>query len=252
MYPNRRVLTGYTGFVHTVFIGAVHWRGAVTDLCHSCVSMLVMGSTRPGSVRMAPPPPDPRECGSFAVIDLETTGLSAQRSDRIVEIAVVLTDGSGTIDYEWTTLVDPGRDVGPTHIHGITTEMISDAPGFGDIADDLARLITGRTIVAHNARFDLSFLHSEWNRLGQDLRAHSFCTMSAARDAGLPGGLSACCGHLGIPTGDAHRALDDARSANGLLARLGPPSNRISNDRRGRSTVTPIHDVPWTGIGLPR
>ena len=55
---------------------------------------------------------------TVAVIDVETTGLSP-RTDRIVEVGVVLLDSRGDVEAEFETLVNPGRDVGPTGLHGI-------------------------------------------------------------------------------------------------------------------------------------
>ena len=56
----------------------------------------------------------------FAVIDFETTGISPERGDRVTEVGLVLTDDFGAIEYEWSTLVNPRRDVGASHIHGLT------------------------------------------------------------------------------------------------------------------------------------
>lgn len=53
----------------------------------------------------------------LAVIDFETTGLVPERADRVVEVGIVLTDDDGGIEHEWTTLVNPHRDVGASHIH---------------------------------------------------------------------------------------------------------------------------------------
>ncbi|MEI6503461.1 MAG: exonuclease domain-containing protein, partial [Armatimonadota bacterium] len=68
-----------------------------------------------------------------AVVDVETTGFAAQHTDRIVEIAIVrLSSGGDTLD-EFETLVNPQRDVGPTHIHGISAHDVLDAPTFAEI-----------------------------------------------------------------------------------------------------------------------
>ncbi|MBK9697231.1 MAG: 3'-5' exonuclease [Propionibacteriaceae bacterium] len=66
--------------------------------------------------------------GGYTVIDLETTGLSPRQHDRIVEIAAVYVSENGQIEGEWTTLVNPGRDVGPTNLHGIAAKDVLDAP----------------------------------------------------------------------------------------------------------------------------
>lgn len=97
----------------------------------------------------------------FAVIDLETTGFSPARGDKIVEIGIVLVDDDGAIEHEWGTLVNPKRDVGPTHVHGIRASDVVAAPLFADVAAHVASLLSGRTLVAHNQAFDVRFLRAE-------------------------------------------------------------------------------------------
>src|SRR5690606_38771230 len=92
---------------------------------------------------------------SFAIIDFETTGVMPERGDRVVEIGVVLTDAEGAVEHEWTTLVNPGRDIGASHIHGLRAVDLFDAPAFNDISDHLLSLVGTRTVVAHNAAFDM-------------------------------------------------------------------------------------------------
>lgn len=195
----------------------------------------------------APPPPDPHEAGAYAVVDVETTGFSAKRGDRIVEIGVVLTDGAGSIDYQWATLLNPNRDPGPTGVHGITGSMVYNAPAFMDVAGDLAYLLSGRILVAHNARFDMSFLDAEWRRLGQSEGFDSLCTMTAARRVGVPAGLSACCEHFGISMGTAHSALDDARATAHLLARLDPGSLDVPGP-----SIVGTNGSAWSGLTVRR
>lgn len=159
----------------------------------------------------------------YTVIDLETTGFSPRQNDRVVEIAAVYVSESGQIEGEWTTLVNPGRDVGPTHIHGIAAKDVLCAPRFEDIAPHVLRSVAGRTIVAHNASFDTRFLAAELLRAGvpiEVLPLPSLCTMQWA-----PNFLSAqsrrlvdCCAAAGITLEDAHSALGDARATARLLA----------------------------------
>ena len=157
----------------------------------------------------------------FAVIDLETTGLSPGAHERIVEIAVVHTDENGAITGEWETLVNPQRHVGAEHIHGIRAVDLIDAPSFADIADDLVDLLGGRVIVAHNARFDRGFLAAEFGRTPLALPddAPTLCTMQLAREL-IPGAgrsLADCCAAFDIPLENAHRALVDAHATAELL-----------------------------------
>ena len=119
----------------------------------------------------------------FAVVDVETTGLSYNAHHRIIEIGVVLLDSSLRPEQHWETLVNPNRDLGPTRVHGIRARDLRDAPEFSDIAHELADLLDGRILVAHNAMFDSGFVSAEYRRLGVqmgDLAASSVCTMQLA------------------------------------------------------------------------
>ena len=60
----------------------------------------------------------------FSVVDVETTGFSLKRGDRIVEIGLVRLNSELQIEKTFETLINPRRDVGPTSIHGITAEMV--------------------------------------------------------------------------------------------------------------------------------
>ena len=117
---------------------------------------------------------------TVAVIDVETTGLSP-RMDRVVEVGVVLLDSHGEVEAEFETLVNPGRDVGPTGLHGISASDVVDAPAFADVAPHLRSLLAGRVVVAHNALFDLRFLAREFGRAGMPIElSPSLCTMRLA------------------------------------------------------------------------
>jgi DNA polymerase III epsilon subunit-like protein len=105
----------------------------------------------------------------FAVVDLETTGLYS-RTDRVVEAAVVHLSTDGQITQEFSTLINPGRDVGPTRIHGIRAADVLHAPAFADAAATLWQLLSGRVLVAHNVPFDARFLESEFNPAARTCR----------------------------------------------------------------------------------
>src|SRR4051812_2138345 len=158
---------------------------------------------------------------SVAVVDLETTGLYPS-VDRVVEVGVVLLDERGEVEDEFATLVNPGRDVGPTSLHGISAGDVAEAPSFADIAGSLNPLLTGRLVVAHNALFDLRFMAREFGRVGLPLRlSPTLCTMRLAPlyfGAGTRS-LQALCEYMSIPL-DAHAALNDARATAELLVRM--------------------------------
>src|SRR5436309_14889617 len=69
----------------------------------------------------------------FAVVAIATTGFSPADGDRVVEIAVARVDLDGHVSDEYSTLVDPGRDVGPVFVHGISNSEVRTAPTFADI-----------------------------------------------------------------------------------------------------------------------
>lgn len=166
-------------------------------------------------------PPEAVTTAGFAVLDLETTGLSPRKGARTIEIGLVLVAADGAVEENWETLVDPGCAPGPTHIHGVTGSMLHGAPTFVDIAGDLASRLSGRTIVAHNAAFDVSFLDAEFRRAGLRWTREPLCTMRLARRRGYrPANLAYLCEMFGIVNHGAHHALGDAVATAELLARL--------------------------------
>ncbi|MFT4124218.1 MAG: exonuclease domain-containing protein [Microbacteriaceae bacterium] len=196
----------------------------------------------------------------YAVIDIETTGLAAEGADRIIEIGIVHVDAAGLAEAEYETLVNPGRDLGPVHIHGIRGADVAEAPGFGQVADRLLDLLADRVLVAHNATFEARFLRAEFARLGVTMPitgADAVCTMRLATRF-LPGAgrsLADCCAAFDIELSAAHEAIADARATATLLAAyLGiAPDDQYwcGQQRAGTSRLWPrsgIPSVPW----LPR
>ncbi|MGW9183806.1 exonuclease domain-containing protein [Agromyces sp. NPDC055661] len=157
---------------------------------------------------------------TYAIIDVETTGLSP-KAGRILELAVVRVDAHGVIVDEWTSRFNPEGPVGATHIHGITDADVADAPLFRDVAGDIARRLKGLPVAAHNARFDLAFLRSEFTLAGWELPwMVSYCTLNGSYHY-LPDmdrrRLADCCWATGVRLTNAHSALGDARATAGLL-----------------------------------
>jgi DNA polymerase III subunit epsilon len=168
-----------------------------------------------------PRPAVPLDQPRFAVIDIETTGLTPQL-DRILEIAVVTTDPWGRVLGEWSTRINPEGPVGATHIHGITEADVAEAPVFRDVVAALTQQLAGAALVAHNAEFDLAFIREEFRRAGWDMPvAPSLCTLRAS-EYYLPSldrrRLADCCWAVGTPLTGAHSARGDARATAVLLA----------------------------------
>lgn len=157
----------------------------------------------------------------YAVVDVETTGLSPGQHHRVIEVAVVHLDASGRRVDEWCTLVNPRRDLGAQHVHGISAADARRAPEFAGVAGELAARLSGRVLVAHNLSFDLRFLRAEFARLGHELFAEGLCTMDLMRPVSrcLVTVARRVLRVVGVPMGTAHSALHDARASAGLLAR---------------------------------
>jgi DNA polymerase-3 subunit epsilon len=158
----------------------------------------------------------------YAVVDIETTGLFPGGHDRIVEVAVVQVSLAGLVESSWTTLLNPGRDLGPQHIHGIPAADVLDAPTFDEVAGALAQRLAGRVFVAHNASFDARFIANEYAWLGYDVPLvpqTSVCTMRWASHLipEAPRTLAGCCERAGITLENAHAALVDATATAALL-----------------------------------
>lgn len=156
----------------------------------------------------------------FAVIDLETTGFAGHLDDRVIELAVVHTDPQGRITNRWTTLVNPGRAAGPTQIHGLRSDDLSNAPHFAELTDWLTDLLAGRVIVAHNAAYDLAFLTTEYERADVDPPDWAtLCTLELNRQLGVTDSLTleSCCAAHGITLNAGHTALGDATATAHLL-----------------------------------
>jgi DNA polymerase-3 subunit epsilon len=184
--------------------------------------------------------------GSWAFVDLETTGGNPAHN-RIIEVAVVAVD-DGTIVDEWSRLIAPGRAIPPTitGLTGIDDAMLADAPAFARIRDELLERLRGRTVVAHNARFDYGFLRNEFRREGITFRAPVMCTVRLSR-ALYPEhrghGLDALIQRFDLPRDDRHRALGDARAA---LAFVDAATRDL-----GAATVTRAIERQCNGPSLP-
>lgn len=149
----------------------------------------------------------------YVVVDVETTGLTAR--DRVISVAAVLLDAHGAVAGRWSSLVDPRRDPGPVHVHGLTAADLAGQPLFEEIADEFAELLAGRVVVAHNASFDWKMLDAEYGRLGRSMPAEErLCTVTLAKRLELPlpnWRLASLAAHYGIGQLKAHDAEDDAR-----------------------------------------
>ena len=120
----------------------------------------------------------------FVVLDTETTGFNFSKTDRVVEVGAIKYNRLFEEVDRFETLINPMRDMGPQHVHGIEASWVLDAPKFDEIADSLLSFLDGALIVGHNIEFDLNFLISEFSRNGREasnLKEHSLDTLKIAR-----------------------------------------------------------------------
>jgi DNA polymerase III subunit epsilon len=170
----------------------------------------------------------------YAIIDIETTGGSA-RLEKITEVAIYLHDGE-KITGEFVSLVNPERNIPYfiTNLTGITNEMVENAPRFYEIAKTIVELTEGRTFVAHNARFDYSFIRQEFKSLGFNFRRNILDTVTLSRKL-IPGhrsySLGNICKDLNITISGRHRAAGDALATVKLFEMLLERDNEINGKR---------------------
>ncbi|MGB1244740.1 MAG: exonuclease domain-containing protein [Porticoccaceae bacterium] len=149
----------------------------------------------------------------MVLLDCETTGGKAPYH-RIIEIGLLVVE-EGRLVEKWQTFVDPRVPLPPfiQRLTGISPGMVAGAPEFSDIAEELLSKLEGRTLVAHNARFDYSFLKNEFERAGISYNAKPLCSVKFSRNL-YPQfkrhGLSQIIERFGLSIENRHRALDDA------------------------------------------
>ena len=156
----------------------------------------------------------------YTIIDVETTG----RSNKITEISIFKYDGEKVVD-EFTSLVNPHTFI-PDHITaltGIDQSMVSNAPSFEEIAEDIIGITEGTTFVAHNVNFDYNVIQKEFNTLDIEFTRKKLCTVRLSR-ALLPGhksySLGKLCVDLSINLVGRHRARGDAEATVILFEKL--------------------------------
>ncbi|HFA49021.1 MAG TPA: DNA polymerase III subunit epsilon [Bacteroidetes bacterium] len=159
----------------------------------------------------------------FAIIDIETTGGRAA-TEKITEIAIVLHDGQKIIG-QYETLINPERHIpyGITELTGITDEMVADAPKFYEVAKKIVEMTEGAVFVAHNVRFDYSFVQEEFRRLGYTYTRKKLCTVRLSRKTfpGLPSySLGNLIRHFKLNVGARHRAMGDTMATVDLFERI--------------------------------
>jgi DNA polymerase-3 subunit epsilon len=168
----------------------------------------------------------PAELPRFAVVDIETSGLSTRRH-RILQVAVVTVRDDEIVD-EWSSLVKLRwryQRIGPRRVHGLGRAELRTAPHQYDVLRQLAARLDGAVFTAHNAQFDWSFIERAAARAGVGLRpAHRLCTLTLSRlldpERRYSHRLADVCERYGVTNDHPHDARFDARATAQVLPHL--------------------------------
>lgn len=152
---------------------------------------------------------------NYFVFDVETTGLNPSK-DEILEIAFVKLDSEVNEIDRFSTLLKPKGKVKGTEVHGITEQDIFAAPTFEEIFPKIISELDKSILVAHNSKFDINFLRSEFLRLGIELpELPSLCTLEISKSFLRKNErfrLIDCCHAVGIELKDSHTAFGDVEA----------------------------------------
>lgn len=179
--------------------------------------------------RATPAPPHPvTDAVRFAVVDVETSGLSARRH-QVLQVAVVVVDAAGEVVDSFESLVRPRYGllsrVGPRRVHGITRWSLRNAPRPHEVLVELAPRLAGAVVVGHNVAFDVAFLEQMAHRAGVPMvLGPQLCTLRLSRsldpERRLRHRLSDLCDRYDVHHRRPHNAWDDAAATAELLHRL--------------------------------
>ncbi len=158
------------------------------------------------------------------VFDTETTGLSAANGDRIVEIGCIELINRVETGKSFHSYFNPERPMDPAAeaVHGLSDIFLSDKPLFEDKVEDLLDFLDNSPLVAHNARFDFSFVNHELGACGRlhisESRMVDTLVLARARHPGAKHSLDALCTRFGIDR--SHRVMHGALLDAQLLAQV--------------------------------
>ena len=159
-------------------------------------------------------------------LDTETTGLSPDSGDRIIEIGCLEMVNRRLTDNNKHFYINPERpsSEGALRVHGLTEEFLADKPRFAEIADDLLAFLDGAEVIIHNAAFDVGFIDAELRRLARPRLSEQVelitdsLQMARTMYPGKQNSLDALCKRLEVD--NTHRTLHGTLLDAGLLAEV--------------------------------
>lgn len=190
------------------------------------------------------------------VLDTETTGLSADNGDRIIEIGCVELLNRKLTGHNLHHYVNPERDSheDALKVHGISNEFLRDKPKFAAVADELIEYLRGAELIIHNAPFDIAFLNKEMERLGRPpitsvvAGVTDSLVMAKEMFPGKRNGLDALCDRLGVDNSGRtlHGALLDAELLADVYINMTRGQDALlidSGDAPGEAGVAEVIDL---------
>jgi DNA polymerase-3 subunit epsilon len=194
-------------------------------------------------------------------LDTETTGLSPDSGDRIIEIGCLEMLGRRLTGNDMHFYLNPERpsSADAIKVHGLTDEFLADKPRFAEVVDELLAYLAGAEVVIHNAAFDVGFLDAELKRIARprfaDQVARVTDSLQMARNLypGKSNSLDALCKRLEVD--NSNRTLHGALLDAGLLAEVYVRMTRgqdslVIEARQGVSAATDIAAFDLTAIEL--
>jgi DNA polymerase-3 subunit epsilon len=195
-------------------------------------------------------------------LDTETTGLSADSGDRIIEVGCVELINRKLTGNNKHFYLNPGRD---SHeealkVHGISNEFLKDKPRFEAVADDLLEYLQGSEVIIHNAAFDVGFLDKELALMGRPLFKEFVAsvtdTLAMAKELfpGKRNSLDALCARLGVDNSGRtlHGALLDAELLADVYINLTRGQDALLIEPRSeQSTGARVVSMDLSAIDLP-
>ena len=201
--------------------------------------------------------------GRQIFLDTETTGLSAEGGDRVIEIGCVEMVARKLTGNNRHFYLNPGRDSHPDalRVHGITSEFLRDKPKFAAVADDLLEYLQGAEVIIHNAPFDLGFLNKElqllWRAPLKTVVDNVIDTLVMAKEMypGKRNSLDTLCDRLGVDNSGRtlHGALLDAELLADVYICLtrGQEALLVADDETETTSGESVPRIDLRSIALP-
>ncbi|RQO81475.1 DNA polymerase III subunit epsilon [Acidovorax sp. FJL06] len=197
------------------------------------------------------------------VLDTETTGLSADNGDRIIELGCVELLNRKLTGNNLHLYFNPGRDSheDALKVHGISNEFLKDKPKFAEVVDEIVQYLQGAEIIIHNAAFDVGFLNKELELTGRPaFRTYVESvtdTLAMAKEMypGKRNSLDALCDRLGVDNSGRtlHGALLDAELLADVYINLtrGQDALLMADDAQDGADGVKVAAIDLSGLVLP-